>query len=118
MKERIILKNKDIYLNLDKGFLVAKVTEEERKALKAHCGVPDTEELLFTLSKFAKVEARPGCETESDACGNCLASVKIEAASYDWSYKGKKGHTDKWQVIAVLIKSTVSDSVMEGLDDD
>lgn len=119
MKERIILKNKNVYINLDRGFIVADVTKEERQELRAHCATPDVDELLFSLSKYAKIEPqKPEFAFESDVCGNCLASIKLEAASYDWTYKGRKGHTDKWQVVACLIKSPVTDSVMEGLDDD
>lgn len=120
MKKKVIIKNVQAYYNGTRGFIVVPVTEEDREALSEFCEIPDTDELLFSVSKFASYEAFNGLDVDVCAAGvgSGLVSLKLEQADYEWAYKGKKGHTKKWQVCGLLFKSPLVDSNLEGLDDD
>lgn len=120
MKQKVIIKNAQGYYDGVRNFIVIPVTKDTRKELSEFCEVPDTSELLFTISKYATVGVTAGLSVDEFTAhvGTVTLSVKLEAAEYDWSYKGKKGHTKKWQVCGVLFKSPLVDSNMEGLEDD
>lgn len=120
MKQKVIIKNVQGYYDGVRNFIVIPVTNDTRKELSDFCEVPDTSELLFTISKYATIEAKDGLNVDEFAAhvGSATISVKLEAAEYDWTYKGKKGHTKKWQVCGVLFKTPLVDSNLEGLADD
>ena len=120
MKQKVIIKNTQGYYDGVRNFIVIPVTNDIRKELSEFCEVPDTSELLFTISKYATIGAKDGLSVDEFTAhvGAVTLSVKLEATEYDWSYKGKKGHTKKWQVCGVLFKSPLVDSNMEGLEDD
>lgn len=120
MKKKVIIKNVRAYYNGARGFIVVPVTKEIREELSEFCEIPDTDELLFSVSKFASYEAFDGLDVDEyeASVGSGLISLKLEQADYEWAYKGKKGHTKKWQVCALLFKSPLIDSNLEGLDDD
>lgn len=120
MKKKIIIKNVKGYYNGQKKYIVIPVSEETRKELQKFCDVPETDELLFSVSRFATICADDGVYVVEGATdvGTATMAVKLEPTEYDWSYKGKKGTTKKWQVRGLLFKSDLSDSNMEGLYDD
>lgn len=120
MKQKVIIKNAQGYYDGVRNFIVIPVSDDTRKELSQFCEVPDTAELLFCVSKYATVGTIDGLDVDEFTAhvGSATISVKLEATEYDWSYKGKKGHTKKWQVCGVLFKSPLVDSNMEGLDDD
>lgn len=119
MKQKVIIKNVNGFYNGEKQFIVIPVDDETREKLGEFCEVPDSEELLFSISAFAAVDAVDGHgEDYASAVGSATVSVKLETSEYDWSYKGKKGHTKKWQVCGLLFKSPVSNGNLEGLYDD
>lgn len=120
MKQKVIVKNVQGYYDGGRNFIVIPVTNDTRKELSEFCEIPDTSELLFTISKYATVGVIDGLDANEITAhvGSATISVKLEATEYDWSYKGKKGHTKKWQVCGVLFKTPLVDSNMEGLADD
>lgn len=120
MKTKVTIKNVQAYYNGEKKFIVFPITETERKTLSEFCELPDTDELLFAISKFATIAAFDGLDAHecAESVGSALVSVKLEQAAYDWTYKSKKGHTKKWQVCGLLFKSPLVDANLEGLDDD
>lgn len=120
MKKKVIIKNVSGFYNGKRNFVVIPADDATRKELKEFCEVPDADELLFTTSKFAAIAAVDGVNI--DAClkevGTATVSVKLEPVEYDWTYKGKKGNTKKWQVCGLLFKSPLVNNNLEGLDDD
>lgn len=120
MKQRVIIKNTPGYYDGVRNFIVIQVPDDTRKELNQFCEVPDTDELLFCVSKYAAFHAVDGLDADefSEQVGAGTFSVKLEAVEYDWSYKGKKGHTKKWQACGVVFKSELVDSKLEGLEDD
>lgn len=120
MKQRVIIKNTPGYYDGERNFIVIPVSDDTRKELSQFCELPDTDELLFCVSKYAAVSAIDGLDVDelSARVGSATISVKLEAVEYDWSYKGKKGHTKKWQACGVVFKSELVNSKLEGLEDD
>lgn len=120
MKKKVIIKNVQGYYDGERGFIVIPVQEEAREELSDFCEIPDTNELLFTMSKFTSYGAADGLDVSEckEEVGSVLVSVKLESADYEWTYKGKKGRTKKWQVCGLLFKSPVVNSDLEGLEDD
>lgn len=120
MKQKVIVKNTQGYYDGERGFVVIPVDNDTRKELKQFCDVADTDELLFGVSKYVAISAIDGLIADVCAAqvGTATISVKLEAAEYDWTYKGKKGHTKKWQVCGIVFKSEVINSNLEGLEDD
>lgn len=120
MKQKIIIKNVNGFYDGKRNFVVIPVDVETKVDLMDFCDMPDSDELLFSVSRFAAIDAVDGVDV--DACekevGTATVSVKLEQTEYDWTYKGKKGKTKKWQVCGLLFKSPVSNSNMEGLYDD
>ena len=120
MKKKFIIKNVNGFYDGQRNFVVIPVSEAAREVLQEFCDVPDSDELLFSVSRFATIAAVDGvdvdeCET---AVGSAVISVKLEPVEYDWTYKGKKGKTKKWQVCGLLFKSPLVNNNLEGLDDD
>ena len=120
MKQKVIIKNAHGYYDGVRNFIVIPVADDTRRELSDFCEVPDTSEILFTISKYATIGAADGLSVDgfTSHVGAVTLSVKLEATEYDWAYKGKKGHTKKWQVCGVLFKTPLIDGNMEGLDDD
>lgn len=120
MKKKVTIKNVQAYYNGMRGFIVVPVSEETREELSEFCEIPNTEELLFCVSKFASYGAVDGLDVDEfeAGVGSGLVSVKLEPADYEWTYKGKKGRTKKWQVCGLLFKSPLVNSNLEGLGDD
>ena len=120
MKKKVIIKNVSGFYDGKRNFVVIPVDDVTRKELKEFCDVPDSDELLFSVSKFAAIAAGDGVEVDEcvDGVGTATVSVKLEPTEYDWTYKGKKGNTKKWQVCGLLFKSTLVNNNLEGLDDD
>lgn len=120
MKKKVIIKNVQGYYNGMRGFIVVPVTEAAREELREFCEIPDTDELLFSVSKFASYDALDDLDADEfeASVGTGLMSVKLEAAEYDWTYKGKKGRTKKWQVCGIVFKTPLVNSNLEGLKDD
>lgn len=119
MKQKVIIKNVNGFYDGQRNFVVIPVDDETREKLREFCEVPDSEELLFSISAFAAVDAVDGHrEDYADAVGSATVSVKLETSEYDWTYKGKKGHTKKWQVCGLLFKSPLVNNNLEGLADD
>ena len=120
MKKKVIIKNVQGYYDGERGFIVIPVQEEAREELSDFCEIPDTEELLFGISKFTSYGAVDGLDVSEckEGVGSALVSLKLEQTEYDWNYKGKKGHTKKWRVCGLLFKSPVVNSDLEGLEDD
>lgn len=120
MKEKVIIKNVNGFYDGERHFVVIPVSEEVREKLQKFCEVSDSDELLFSISKFADIASVDG--VQADLCapevGTTTVSVKLEATEYDWTYKGKKGKTKKWQVCGLLFKAPVVRINLEGLDDD
>ena len=120
MKKKVIIKNVNGFYDGKRNFVVIPVDDATRKELKEFCAVPDADELLFSVSRFAAIDVVDGVDV--DACekevGTATVSVKLEQTEYDWAYKGKKGKTKKWQVCGLLFKSPVSNGNLEGLYDD
>lgn len=59
---------------------------------------------LVELSRFARVELPDGTRWGADdeaVNGSGMANIKFRHAEYDWTYKCKKGHTSKLEVIGV-----------------
>lgn len=120
MKQKVVIKNAQGYYDGVRNFIVIPVSDATRKELSQFCELPDTDELLFCVSKYAAVSAIDGLDADefSAQIGSATVSVKLEAVEYDWSYKGKKGHTKKWQVCGILFKTELVNSNLEGLEDD
>lgn len=120
MKERVIIKNCSIFFNREGGYIVVmNVPKDIRAKLSAWCEMPDTNDMCFTVSKYAKAKVAEGVDPDTiELTGTGLASVKLEACEYDWKYKGKEGHTKKWQVIGILHKEPLTSGELEGLEDD
>lgn len=120
MKKKVIIKNVNGFYNGTKNFVVIPVDDATRKVLKEFCDVPDTDELLFSVSRFAAIDAvgDVGVDSFIDGVGTATLSVKLEPTEYDWTYKGKKGNTKKWQVCGLFFKSPLVDNNLEGLYDD
>lgn len=119
MKQKVIVKNVQGYYDGVRNFIVIPVSDDTRKELSQFCELPDTDELLFCVSKYAAVSAIDGLDVDefSAQVGSATISVKLEAVEYDWSYKGKKGHTKKWQVCGIVFKTELINSNLEGLED-
>ena len=121
MKKKVIIKNVNGFYDGKRNFVVIPVDDATRKKLKEFCDVPDSDELLFSVSRFANIEAVDGVDVDvcnTEVVGTATMSVKLETTEYDWTYKGKKGSTQKWQVCGLLFKSPVVNNNMEGLYDD
>ena len=120
MKKKVIIKNVNGFYDGKRNFVVVPVDEATREELTEFCEVPDADELLFNVSKFAAIAAADGVDVDEcvDGVGTATVSVKLEPAEYDWTYKGKKGNTKKWQVCGLLFKSNLVNNNLEGLDDD
>lgn len=120
MKKKVIIKNVNGFYDGKRNFVVIPVDDATRNELKEFCELPDSDELLFSVSKFAAIAAGNGVDVDKcvDGVGTATVSVKLEPAEYDWTYKGKKGTTKKWQVCGLLFKSTLVNDNLEGLDDD
>lgn len=120
MKKKVIIKNVNGFYNGKKSFVVVPVAEATREELMEFCEVPDADELLFTVSRFAAIAAVDGIDVDEcvGGVGTVTISVKLEPAEYDWTYKGKKGNTKKWQVCGLMFKSPLVNNNLEGLDDD
>lgn len=120
MKKKVIIKNVNGFYDGKRNFVVVPVDKATREELKEFCAVPDADELLFSVSRFAATSAVDG--VDADAClkevGTATFSIKLEQAEYDWTYKGKKGNTKKWQVCGLLFKSPLVNNNLEGLEDD
>ena len=117
MKKKVIIKNVNGFCDGKRNFVVVPVEEETREELAEFCEVPDVDELLFSVSRFASVAAADGVDVEEcvRGVGTATISVKLEPAEYDWTYKGKKGTTKKWQVCGLLFKSPLVNNNLEGL---
>lgn len=120
MKEKVIIKNRNIFFNKEEGYLVVMdVPQDIRSKLSEWCEIPETGDLCFTISKFAKSKVAEGVDPDTtDQTGTGLASIKLETCEYDWKYKGKEGHTKKWQAIGILHKEPLKPGELEGLEDD
>lgn len=120
MKKKVIIKNVQGYYNGERNFVIIPVTAEIRKELSEFCEIPDTPELLFGVSKFVAFSAPDVLDpnTYEVGVGSALISVKLEGVEYDWTYKGKKGHTKKWQVCGLAFKTPLINANLEGLEDD
>ena len=120
MKTKVIIKNVNGFYDGKRNFVVVPVSEETRECLQEFCELPDSNELLFTISRFAAIAAVDGVDVDEcvKGVGTATVSVKIEQTEYDWTYKGKKGKTKKWQVCGLLFKSPLVNNNLEGLDDD
>lgn len=120
MKKKIIIKNVNGFYDGTRNFVVVPVDEATREELNEFCEVPDSNELLFSVSKFAAIAAADGVDVAEcvDGVGTATVSLKLEPAEYDWAYKGKKGKTQKWQVCGLLFKSALVNNNLEGLYDD
>lgn len=72
--------------------------------------------VLFNLSRFCRA-ALEGVETDVNTLAvKGYANVKLRLADYDYTYKGKKGHTSKLEVIGMaIIKSTPISDALEDL---
>lgn len=120
MRKKVIIKNVHGFYDGKRNFVVIPVEEESREELTKFCEVPESDDLLFSVSKFAAISAVDGVDV--DAClkevGTATFSVKLEQTEYDWTYKGKKGNTKKWQVCGLLFKSPLVNNNLEGLEDD
>lgn len=120
MKKKVIIKNVNGFYDGKRNFVVIPVDDATREELQEFCGVPDTDELLFSVSKFAAIDAVDGVDVDEcdSGVGTATVSVKLEPAEYSWAYKGKKGTTKKWQVCGLLFKSPLVNNNLEGLYDD
>lgn len=119
MKKKVIIKNVNGFYDGKRNFVVIPVDDATRKELQEFCDVPDSDELLFSVSSFAAIDAVEGVNVDScDGVGTATVSVKLETTEYDWTYKGKKGKTKKWQVCGLLFKSPLVNNNLEGLYDD
>ena len=120
MKKKVIIKNVNGFYDGKRNFVVIPVDEATREELQEFCEVPDSDELLFTISRFAAIAAVDGVDVDEcdEGVGTATVSVKLETTEYDWTYKGKKGKTKKWQVCGLLFKSPLVNNNLEGLDDD
>lgn len=120
MKERVIIKNRNMFFNREGDYIVVMdVPEDIQAKLSAWCETPKTSDLCFTISKYAKAGVAEGVDPDTtELTGTGLASIKLEACEYDWKYKGKEGHTKKWQVIGILHKEPLTSGELEGLEDD
>ena len=120
MKKKVIIKNVNGFYDGKRNFVVIPVDDATRKELKEFCDVPDSDELLFSVSNFAAIDAVDGVDVDScgEGVGTATVSVKLETTEYDWTYKGKKGKTKKWQVCGLLFKSSLVNNNLEGLYDD
>lgn len=119
MKKKVIIKNVNGFYDGIRNFVVIPVDATTRKELNEFCDFPDSDELLFNVSRFAAIDAVDGVNADScvEGVGNATVSVKLETTEYDWTYKGKKGSTKKWQVCGLLFKSSVANGNLEGLYD-
>ena len=120
MKKKVIIKDVHGFYDGQRNFIVVPVSEETRKLLQEFCEVPDSDELLFSISRFASKYAVDGVDVDEcvTGVGTATVSVKLEETEYDWTYKGKKGKTKKWQVCGLLFKSPLVNNNLEGLYDD
>ena len=120
MKKKVIIKNVNAFYDGKRAFVVVPVDEDTRSELNEFCEVPDADEILFTVSKFAAVDAVDGVDVDecNTGVGSATVSVKLEPTEYDWTYKSKKGKTKKWQVCGLLFKSPLVNNNLEGLYDD
>lgn len=120
MKERVIIKNRNTFFNREGDYIVVMdIPKDIRAKLAEWCETPETSDLCFTISKYAKAKVAEGVDQDTiNQTGTGLASVKLEACEYDWKYKGKEGHTKKWQVIGILHKEPLTSGELEGLEDD
>ena len=120
MKKKVIIKNVNGFYDGKRNFVVVPVDDATRKELKEFCDVPDSDELLFSVSSFAAIDAVDDVDVDSwdGGVGTATVSVKLETTEYDWTYKGKKGNTKKWQVCGLLFKSPLVNNNLEGLYDD
>lgn len=120
MRKKVIIKNVVGFYDGKRNFVVIPVDEDIRGELQEFCEIPDSAELLFCVSKFAAFDAVAGLDADTllDCVGTAKVSLKLEQAEYDWTYKGKKGKTKKWQVCGLLFKSPLVNNNLEGLEDD
>lgn len=120
MKKKVIIKNVNGFYDGKRNFVVIPVDKATREELQEFCDVPDSDELLFSVSKFAAIDAVGGADADEcdDGVGTATVSVKLEPTEYAWTYKGKKGTTKKWQVCGILFKSPLVNNNLEGLYDD
>lgn len=120
MKKKVIIKNVNGFYDGKRNFVVIPVDKATRKELQEFCDVPDSDELLFNVSRFAAIDTVSNVDVGSceEGIGTATVSVKLETTEYDWSYKGKKGKTKKWQVCGLLFKSPLVNNNLEGLYDD
>lgn len=121
MKKKVIIKNVNGFYDGKRDFVVIPVDKATRGELQEFCAVPDADELLFSVSRFAAIEAVDGVDSsvcDTEAVGAATVSVKLEPVEYNWTYKGKKGTTKKWQVCGLLFKSPLVNNNLEGLYDD
>ena len=120
MKKKVIIKNVTGFYDGKRNYVVIPVDVATKTELNEFCDIPDSDELLFSVSSFAAIDAVDGVDVDScvEGVGTATVSVKLETTEYDWTYKGKKGKTKKWQVCGLLFKSPLVNNNLEGLYDD
>ena len=62
MKQKVIIKNVNGFYDGKRNFVVIPVDDATRKDLKEFCDVPDSDDLLFSVSKFAAISAVGGVD--------------------------------------------------------
>lgn len=119
-----VLKHVPVKLIGKNGFALIVVDEGAVDALEAAPVdvVVQDGVTLINLSKYCRC-AVDGTEVEdvTEIMRQGIANVKVRHADYDYTYKGKKGHTSKLEVIGIaFIKSQPIDNVLSELafDDD
>ena len=116
-----VLKRVPVKANTRDGYVLIGVDEKTEKVLE---GAPidvvvKDNVILVNTSRYCEY-AISGEQVDDDAAGGKgWANVKLKHASYDYSYKGRKGHTDKLEVVAInYVTYEAWGGLGELLDDD
>ena len=118
-----VLKKVPIRVIGSQGYMLVNIEDDDvvktLEAAPVDVTVQD-DVVLFNLSRFCRA-AVEGVETDVNQLAvKGYANIKLRLADYDYTYKGKKGHTSKLEVIgmAILKASPISDSLEDLMTDD
>ena len=117
----LILKHVGAKVFAGRSYVLLALNEEQQKQIEAESPVEVEIRdgvMLANISKYAKFAISGDVVDQDAAAGRGWANVKLRYASYDYTYKGKKGHTEKLELLGLRFSTFEAYDELTGLDDD
>lgn len=116
-----VLKHVAVRVFFDQTYVLVKLTDEQMAELDAESPVEIEYRdgvMLLNISRFAKFAVLDEVLDQADCAGKGWANIKIRHAEYDYTYKGKRGHTSKLELIGCRFLTLEKGDALSGLADD